>query len=151
MVNSPPPSEYKLCCSITSSLSQGNAFLVVRHADERNGLVLEVLGAVDVLVEPLVRRKLSGLGCGERVLHRVADVLLDLLDLVGGGQVEVQQQLLHVLDGVPGLAHAAHLLSRAVGGTRVRHGVSVVAVRVELHVDRTLLCCSQVKKRRKED
>ena len=67
----------------TSTLSQSDALLVVRHANERYGLVLEVLGAVDVLVEPIVRRKLAGLGCGERILYRVADVLLDLLDLVG--------------------------------------------------------------------
>ena len=66
----------------TSTLSQSDTLLVVRN--ERYGLVLEVLGAVDVLVEPVVRRKLAGLSCcGERILHRVADVLLDLLDLVG--------------------------------------------------------------------
>ena len=119
-------------------LAQDDALFVVRHADEGHGLVLEVLGAVDVLVEPIVGRELAGLGCGKRVLHRVAYVLFDLLDLVRGGQVEIQQQLLHVLDGISGLAHAAHFLPRAVGRARVRHGVPVVAVGVELHVDRTL-------------
>jgi len=73
-----------------------------------------------------------------QMYYLIADLLLDGLELVGSVEVVVGQQLLDVVDGVTGRAHAAHLLACAVGGTRVTHTVAVVAVGVELHVERTL-------------
>ena len=70
--------------------------------------------------------------------YLIADLLLDGLELVGRAEVVVSQQLLDVVDGVAGRAHAAHLLTSAVGGAGVTHRVAVVAVRVELDVERTL-------------
>mmetsp|Transcript_28048 Transcript_28048/g.39948 ORF Transcript_28048/g.39948 Transcript_28048/m.39948 type:complete len:392 (-) Transcript_28048:1159-2334(-) len=114
-------------------LVEANALGVVGHAHEVDGLALLVDSAVDVLVQPVVGRELACLGGGQRGLHGLVDFLLDLLELVRSGQAVVHQQLLHVVNGVPGRAHAAHLLAGAVGGARVGHGVAVVAIRVELH------------------
>ena len=61
--------------------------------------------------------------------------LFDLLDLGLSNELRFETVTLGALDRVACGAHASNLIAVAVGDPRVRHGVAVVAVRVELDHD----------------
>lgn len=90
------------------------------------------LGAtdVDVLEENLG----GGFGCGHGLglsdlgVDVGAGLLVDGLELLLGGDLPLEQLLLEAGDGVLGAAHALDLLTCAVGGAGVRHGVTTVTV-----------------------
>ena len=90
------------------------------------------LGAtdVDVLEEDLG----GGIGCGHGLglgdlsVDAGAGLLVEGLELLLGGDLPLEQLLLEAGDGVLGAAHALDLLTCAVGGAGVGHGVTTVAV-----------------------
>mmetsp|Transcript_35624 Transcript_35624/g.70836 ORF Transcript_35624/g.70836 Transcript_35624/m.70836 type:complete len:257 (+) Transcript_35624:129-899(+) len=115
-----------------------DTIVVVRHADEFNRLTLEISSTVDLFSQILIRERLASLCSSQALLHFIADLLLDSLELLGRVERVIHQKLLHVFNRVAGSAHTAHFLASAVSGARVRHGVAVVAVGIEFHVERAL-------------
>ena len=90
------------------------------------------LGAtdVDVLEEDLGGGVGSGhgLGLSDLGVDVGAGLLVEGLELLLSGDLPLEQLLLEAGDGVLGAAHALDLLTCAVGGAGVGHGVTTVAV-----------------------
>lgn len=68
------------------------------------------------------------LSLGDLVVDECAGGLVDRLELLLGGDAPLDHLLLQSGNGVVGAAHALDLLTAAVGGAGVGHGVAAVAV-----------------------
>jgi hypothetical protein len=150
----------KIIVSLETSPSLGTSLCFCCLSEERLGLavllelrVVEVLlrhttaeelglGAtdVDVLEEDLrggVGRG-HGLGLSDLGVDVGAGLLVEGLELLLGRDLPLEQLLLEAGDGILGAAHALDLLTCAVGGAGVGHGVTTVAVGDVLVDKRTL-------------
>lgn len=122
-----------------------NLIVCCNQPDWENTLLVEVevlgggaatdelgLGAldVDVLEEDLGLGLRDGHGLGGSDLSGdvVAGLLVDLLELLLSGNLPLEDSLLESGNGVVGGTHALDLLTGTVGGARVGHGVTTVAV-----------------------
>eukprot|EP00964_Phaeocystis_antarctica_P052627 scaffold30832_cov67-Phaeocystis_antarctica.AAC.5 len=120
-------------CAVRRAYTIRGAHVAAAHEE-----VLGLVG-VDVFVKGGHGRLRRGLGRRDRRLHLLLDGHVDGLNLLLGRELEVEQVLLDARDGIARGAHASHLVAVAVGDARVGHGVAVVAVRVHLEDDGTVL------------
>mmetsp|Transcript_22179 Transcript_22179/g.74620 ORF Transcript_22179/g.74620 Transcript_22179/m.74620 type:complete len:407 (+) Transcript_22179:157-1377(+) len=91
-----------------------------------------LLAEIDVRVQLGDRGRVRALGSGHGGVDVLPDGHLDLLELRLLHARLLREPRLGLVDRVALLADTAHLRAVAVGDARVRHGVAVVAVRVEL-------------------
>mmetsp|Transcript_11395 Transcript_11395/g.23821 ORF Transcript_11395/g.23821 Transcript_11395/m.23821 type:complete len:406 (+) Transcript_11395:273-1490(+) len=93
---------------------------------------------VDVLVQEVVRGQLALLGGLDGVVDDLALHLLHLLQLRRAETPQLNRQVARALHRVTLLADGGDLIASAVGAAGVGHGVTVVAVGVELEHDGAL-------------
>lgn len=74
------------------------------------------------------------LGRHDLLLHLLTNTLLGILDLLGSGKTGINHGLLHELQRITGGSGEGNLLTVAVRGTGIGHGVAVVTVGHHLDV-----------------
>ena len=68
-----------------------DAVLYIGHSDEFDLLIFQVGGGMNLAVHPVIRGESSLLGCSETILHLVADIFLNTLDLISTDKRVVNQ------------------------------------------------------------
>lgn len=98
-------------------------------------LLLPTIRREHVFIEVGLDRSLGG-GLSHLALggHILPDALFYFLDLFGVGESGLDEGSLDQLDGVASGSGQCDLLTIAVGGTRIGHGVSMVTVGHHLHI-----------------